>query len=246
MVCNDRGLPLSIVTKSYALIDNCDVVDSLTDALKHSGRDISIYPVEIYIGDGGAKFGLRIILSDIVCDPGDGHPVAGRLQVLNSVDRTIPFRLDMGHFRLICSNGLKVFEKTFDLFELHLNGRLNQARIDEAVSLGVAQLQEKGETFKLMLATEIPKGFTKDLLSKVKKTWGQSEAKEISSALLGGIYRGATVPGVDLPVTNLWQVYNILTWISGRSRNLAAQLKTSDAAHRILAEALSEHEISLN
>ncbi len=246
MVCNDKGLPLSIVTKSYALIDHCDVVNSLTEALKQTGRDISIYPVEIYIGDGGSKFSLRIVLSDIVCDPGDGHPVAGRLQILNSVDRTIPFRLNMDHFRLVCSNGLRMWESSVDLLEVHLKGRLDQLMIDQAVREGLKHLQGSGKSFEAMVATEIPKGFTRDLLNQISKTWGRREAEEINQAWTQGIYRKVQVPGVNTPAATVWDLYSTLTWVSGRSRDLAGQLKTSETAHRILSEVLRKHGISLN
>lgn len=246
MVCNDKGLPVSIVSRSYALIDHCDVVSSLTESLKQTGRDTSIYPVEIYIGDGGAKFSLRIILSDIVCEPGDGHPVAGRLQVLNSVDRTIPFRLNMDHFRLVCSNGLVMWESSFDLLEVHLKGRLDQLMIDQAVREGLKHLQGSGKSFEAMVATAIPNGFTMDLIDRMSQSWGRHEAKEISQAWTNGIYRKVQVPGVNTPAESVWDLYSTLTWVSGRSRDLAGQLKTSETAHRILAEALRKHGISLN
>ena len=246
-VINDVGLPLSIVSsKSYALIDHCVVVDSLARSLKELGRDISTYPAEMYVGDGGCKFGLRVVLSDIALDPGDGYPVAGRVEILNSVDRSIPFRLNMGHFRLVCSNGLMMWKSTVDLLALHIKGRLDKDKVDGALAEGLKQLPRKGDSYKALYNTRIPPKFTGDLLESIQKVWGKPEAEEINQAWTHGVYRKAQVPGVNIPAETLWDLYSALTWISGRSMNLASQLKTSEAAHRILSEVLTAHGISLN
>jgi hypothetical protein len=246
VICSDKGMPLSIVTKSYVLIDHCDVVESLARSLRELERDIGLYPTELYIGDGGAKFSLRLVLPDIAFDPGDGHPVAGRVEILNSVDRSIPFRLNMGHFRLVCSNGLMMLKSTFDLLALHIKGKLDKDKVDGALAEGLKQLPRKGDSYRALYNARIPPKFTGDLLESIQKVWGNPEAEEINRAWADGIYRKAEVPGINVPAVSLWDIYNSLTWISGRSRDLASQLKTSETAHRILSEALEKYRISLN
>jgi hypothetical protein len=246
VICSDKGMPLSIVTKSYVLIDHCDVVESLARSLRELERDILPYPAEIYVGDGGAKFSLRIILPDILFDPGDGHPVAGRVEILNSVDRSIPFRLNMGHFRLVCSNGLMMWKSTVDLLAFHIKGRLDKDKVDDALAEGWKHLPRKGDSYRALYNTRIPPKFTGELLRRIGRVWGSPEAAEINQAWTHGIYRKAQVPGVNTPAETLWDIYNSLIWISGRSRDLASQVKTSETAHRILSEVLTTHGISLN
>ena len=246
VICSDKGLPLSIVTKSYVLIDHCDVVESLARSLRELERDIGSYPTELYIGDGGAKFSLRLVLPDISFDPGDGHPVAGRVEILNSVDRSIPFRLNMGHFRLVCSNGLMLWQSTVDLLAIHIKGRLDNEKVDDALAKGLKQLPGKGDFYRALCNTGIPPKFTGELLRSIQKVWGKPEAEEINQAWTLGTYRKVQVPGVNTPAETLWDIYNSLIWISGRSRDLASQVKTSETAHRILSEALEKYRISLN
>ena len=187
-----------------------------------------------------------MILPDIAFDPGDGHPVAGRVEILNSVDRSIPFRLNMGHFRLVCSNGLMLWQSTVDLLAIHIKGRLDNEKVDDALAKGLKQLPGKGDSYRALYNTGIPPKFTGELLENIQKVWGKPEAEEINQAWIHGIYRKAEVPGINVPAVSLWDIYNSLTWISGRSRDLASQVKTSETAHRILSEALEKYRISLN
>lgn len=245
-VCNDEGLPLGIVSRAYVLVSHCDAINALAEALHSIDKDIDIYPAEIYIGDYGAKFGLRLILSDIVSNPGDNHPVAARIELLNSVDRTLPLRLTMGFFRFVCSNGLIVGKAITNLLEIHRKGQVDQIKLDEVVTRGLEELKKESLAFKVMYETGIPEGFTKNLLKRIRKAWGKPEAEEINQAWTHGIYRKAEVPGINVPAVSLWDIYNSLTWISGRSRALVSQVEMSETAHRILSEVLTAHGISLN
>jgi len=245
-VISDQGLPLAIVTGSYALINHCDLVDSLAHALEQSGLDATEYPAEFYLGDQGAKFGFRLALADFSYDPGDGYPVSGLVEIVNSADRSLPFGLSMGHLRLVCSNGLKILESTFTLAELHLKGRLDQAMVDEAIARGLAQIRRCPAAFRTLHRTGIPEGFTARLLSSIGGAWGVAAAKELERAFEGGTYRKVKIPGISTPVETLWQSYNVLVWIAGRSRDLASQVATVKAAHRIFAETLRAHGINFN
>jgi hypothetical protein len=246
VICNAEGMPLSLVSPTYALIDHTEVVESLARALQATGREVGGYPAAVYLGDHGAKFGLRLVLSDMVCDPGDGHPVAGRVEVVNSVDRSMPLRISFGHHRLACSNGLMIFVTLVDVLEVHLKGRLDQAKVKKAIEKGLAGLEEKSRALRLLCATRIPSGFTEHLLATVAKVWGHRETEALKAALAGGVYRGARVPGLIVPAETVWGIYNTLTWVAGRSQDLARQLAMGEVAHRIVRETMKVYGIRLN
>ncbi len=42
----------------------------------------------------------------MIYNPGDRKPIATRIEMVNSMDRTLPFRLTIGYFRFVCANGL--------------------------------------------------------------------------------------------------------------------------------------------
>jgi hypothetical protein len=246
VVCNADGLPLGVVSSSYALLDHGDLVDSLVHSLDQCGLDTTEYPAEMYVGDGGASFGLRLVFSDLVYDPGDGHPVAGRVELLNSVNRTLPFRLIMGFFRFVCSNGLVVGESVTNLLEIHRKGRVDVPRLREVVAESMRRLQEGSAIFRTMHRTVIPDGFSARLLAAVTGAWGEREAQAVQVALVGGTYQGVQVPGMIAPVETLWGVYNALTWIAGRSRDLVRQVTMGGTAHRIMEETIKIYGIKLN
>jgi hypothetical protein len=246
VVCDGDGLPLATVSPSYMLIDHGDLVDSLVRGLNRAGLDPTGYPAEMYVGDNGARFALRLVFPDLVYDPGDGHPVAGQVQLLNSVDRSLPLRLAIGFFRFVCSNGLVVGEAVTNLHEIHRKGRVDVLRLQEVVSKGLKGLQEKSMLFEAMYQTEIPEGFTTRLLTVAGEAWGRRQAAEIGRALEGGTYRGVEIPGIGAPAVNLWQALNVLVWVSARSRDLARQVAMIEVAHRIFTEAVKGHGITLH
>jgi hypothetical protein len=246
VVCNGDGMPLGVVSSSYVLVDHGELVEALVHALNQSGLDPAGYPAEVYVGDNGARFGLRLVFPDLVYDPGDGHPVAGRVEVLNSVDRSLPLRLVIGFFRFVCSNGLIVGETMTNLLEIHRRGRIDVLRLQEVVAKGLRGLQEKSAIFAAMYRTGIPEGFTTRLLASAGKAWGRRETEEIGGAFDSGTYRGVEIPGISPPVVNLWQAFNVLVWVAARSRDLARQVGMVEAAHKIFAETLKTYSISLN
>jgi len=160
VLCSAEGMPLAVVSSAYALLDHGDLVDSLVHSLYQWGLDAREYPAELYVGDNGARFGLRLVFPTLVCDPGDGHPAAGQIELLNSVDRSLPLRLVMGFLRLVCSNGLVVGEGVTNLLEIHRKGRADVLHLQEVVAKGMRGLQEKSTVFGAMYRTGIPKGFT--------------------------------------------------------------------------------------
>ena len=99
-------------------------------------------------------------------DPGDGHPVELRINILNSVDTTASFEIKIVWIRLVCSNGM-IFGEKIDFKEIHLTKKLSINAIETFL-----QTQFEKEQFK----TEIER-FQRWFKAKVKIVKELSETK---------------------------------------------------------------------
>jgi len=81
------------------------VIDQSEQALKAERIESSKVDTELCITECGERMAISLFLpKEYEFDPGDGHPLALRLVLINSVEGRTRFRVLMGLFRLVCSN----------------------------------------------------------------------------------------------------------------------------------------------
>ncbi len=120
---DENFVPVGMVSKNYILVQHIDVVDVAAQALKGLNIDPVHARCEIKITEYGERMGLSLYLPEkFSFDPGDGNPMALRLECVNSVDRSTRFRALMGWFRFVCSNGLVVGITRSDFRRRHVGG----------------------------------------------------------------------------------------------------------------------------
>ncbi len=100
--------------------------------------------------------------------------------------------------------------------------------------------------FEMMNEIRIPEGFTSSLKENIKAQWGKKKVEEIDKVWNSGVYRRVKVPGIKVPVSSVWDVFNTLRWIPTRQTNLSKQNEMLAEANKILSNTLSEYSISLN
>lgn len=247
LIYNQDGMPVSVVSKSYSMVQHKDLVGALEKAFEKIDRNIDIYPTEVYLGDYGCKFGIRVILPDMIYDPGDDKPIAPRVEMVNSMDRTLPFRLTMGYFRFVCANGLAWGGiGGINIIKVHTLNRVDRVNISEAIGQGLGELPGMVRKFEMMNETKISDGFTSSLKENIRARWGQKEASEIDKVWKSGVYRKVRVPGIGVPVSDIWDIFNVLRWIPTRQTNLAKQNEMLKGANEVLSRTLEQYRIWLN
>ncbi len=246
VIFNDEGTPISIVSKSYSLIDHRKVVDSVKKSLLKNNIELEKCIAEMYLGDLGAKFGFRVLINDRIWDPGDGKHITARIEGVNSVDRTTPFRLAVGFYRRVCGNGNAWGTGRINIIRVHRSGQINQEEVEQVIERGINSLDEIVKDFKKMNRTPIPTHFPPIVAKLIRKKWGKKLSHSFEQVWDDGIYNGIRVPGINVPCKNLWDIYNSMSWVASGQRAFSRQTSMLRDCNEILIRAFEEAQIHLD
>ena len=129
-------VPIATVSKTYSLIQHHEVFDGIERALETLGYDTSDFTAEVNLTEFGERMWLKVKFPEAYgFDPGDGHPLSLQLHAINSVDQSTRLLLEVGWFRLICSNGMMAMVQGDTFHRKHtfsLAGEILKDRIQNA------------------------------------------------------------------------------------------------------------------
>ena len=108
---DDRGVPISTVSKRYALIQHQDAVHCIVAAFESANWKSSLAPAQVWMSDYGERLRVAVPLPVDEVDPGDGYLLQAEVLVWNSVDRSRAFEIAIRWKRIICKNGLAIFDE---------------------------------------------------------------------------------------------------------------------------------------
>ena len=238
VITTNEGLPIAVVSKAYSLVDHCVVADSIVRALRDYGIDLEDCEAEVYVGHLGAWFSFRVVANELKWDPGDGYPIAAKIAGMNSVDRTTPFRLAIGFFRYVCSNGIGWGLGRVHIVRIHKSNQVNQEDVRQAISRGVDSLESITKEFHRLIEIELSPSVT-DLLSRgIQEKWGKTAARLLQRGWTTGKYRDIHIPGINVPCKNLWDIMNSLTWVASGQRVLSRQDRMSRDCEDIIRKGM--------
>lgn len=256
---DDKSLiPVGLVSKNYSLVSHAEVLDVVERALDWADVALEDVKSQITITEYGERMALSIFLPEAFSfDPGDGNPMALRLECLNSVDGSTRFRALMGWFRFICSNGLVVGITRSDVRRRHV-GDLILSDVQAVLRSGLhdSEVEKKNlERWRNVEITEdrLTSWVDKDLLNG----WGfKAAARAIHIARYGadgviiGQYKDSKpstiamretnpVPGSPQRCNNLFDLSQILAWLAKERRDVQEQLEWREEIPNLTATLLS-------
>jgi hypothetical protein len=237
-------VPVGVVSTEYTLIPHAAVVNAAAEALRARKIAESAVKIQLTISEYGERLNLSLFLPEkYQFDPGDGHPMALRLECVNSVDGSTRFRALMGWFRFVCSNGLVVGITTSDMQRRHV-GDLGLAGITSILAAGLAHSETEKRNFAKWKQTPIHMDrFVPWVDKTMRKEWGfKAAARTFHIARSGfdaeivGDYRDNTpstiplrktkrVPGAPHESQSLFDVSQILAWLAHERRDIQEQLE---------------------
>jgi hypothetical protein len=251
-------IPVGVVSKDYALIPHTAVLDVATSVLEGAKIPPGEVKAELKLTAYGERMALSVYLPDRYCfDPGDRHPMALRLECLNSVDGSTRFRALIGWFRFVCSNGLIIGVTHSDMRRRHVG----DIRVEDVGAVFASGLKES-ETEKKNFEYWCKKGVTLNQLApwvekEVRKAWGfKAAARTFHIASSGsdveivGNYKDNTpttisvrktehVPGAPPQSHNFFDVSQILAWLAKERRDVQEQLAWREQIPELIAPLLS-------
>uniref|UniRef100_A0A7C4VRR5 DUF932 domain-containing protein n=1 Tax=Desulfatirhabdium butyrativorans TaxID=340467 RepID=A0A7C4VRR5_9BACT len=251
-------IPVGVVSKNYALVQHTHVLDVAMQALDAAKIALDGVKATIAITEYGERMHLSLYLPDKYhFDPGDGFPIALRLECFNSVDGTTRFRALMGWFRFVCSNGLIIGVTRSNVRRRHV-GNLSLKDVDEVLRSGLRESETERKNFECwrkarITLDQIATWVNKDLL----KGWGfKAAARTFHIACCGydakvlGQYKSNTptaiamqktkrVPGAPEQCHNLFDLSQILAWLAQERRDVQEQLEWREKIPELMAPLLN-------
>lgn len=237
-------VPVGVVSKSYQLLQHTEVLDFACAVLRKANLPLDQVHTELGLTEYGERMEPSLRLPEkYAFDPGDGHPMALRLECWNSVDGSTRFRALMGWFRVVCSNGLIIGVTHSDYRRRHV-GDLQLADIGRVLTSGLQAAETEKARFTAWRATGVkPKQIKPWVERDVYNAWGfkaAARAYHIANTghdvTIAGTYAKQTpatidvlptgaVPGTPGQSRNLYDLSQILAWLAKERRDVQEQLE---------------------
>lgn len=237
-------VPVGVVSKEYVLVPHTTVLKILLEAFEAEKISPEDVKAELEITEYGERMALSLYLPDKYSfDPGDGHPMALRLECFNSVDGSTLFRTLMGWFRFVCRNGLIIGVTRTDLRRRHI-GYIGLSDVRVILISGIKESEKEKKNFEKWLKCEVlDNHLTSWINGKLREKWGfKAAARTWHIAKTGhdadviGPYKDNTpisipmlqttrIPGAPLRAQSLYDVSQILAWLAKERRDIQMQLE---------------------
>lgn len=238
-----HSVPIGVVSKDYKLVSHKEVLDVAIKALRHNDIDPSRTNAKITLSEYGERMGLSIILpKQYDFDPGDGHKLAMRLECLNSVEGSTRFKVLIGWYRLVCSNGLIIWKTETDFQRRH-RADLSIAHIGRVLRNGLNNAESDKRQLREWRNRAIKPAQLVDWVNEeLRKLWGfKAATRAYHIARTGhdveitGSYQGEkpstiatkqtiVVPGTSGRVDNAYNVSQVLAWLAKERNDFQEQL----------------------
>ena len=252
---NDQNfIPVGVVSKGYALVSHLAVLNVAEKALEKAEISSADVQVKLKITEYGERMALSLYLPErFSFDPGDGHPVAMRLECFNSVDGSTRFRALMGWFRFVCSNGMVIGVTRSDVRRRHI-GDLGLEDVEAVLTSGIQESEKEKHNFEQWRKQPAtPDDLVPWINKELKNGWGYKAAARLyqivctgHDAEIVGPYKDNipttipmrmtdTVPGAPTECRNLYDVSQALAWLAKERRDVQEQLAWREGIHDLVA-----------
>lgn len=237
-------VPVAVVSKDYKLVPHREVFQVAVKAMENNGIEPSETQSELALSEYGERMNLCIFLPEQYdFDPGDGEKLAMRLELFNSVDGSSKFKVFIGWFRFVCSNGMILGIKKSTFQRRHQAG-LSIDDIGAVLENGLRNSKDEKEQFKIWRARDVrPNGIIRWINEDIRKFWGFKAATRAYHIARSGydvkiagpykdekpttipVKQGDRVPGTPDRSANAYDVSQVLAWLAKERKDVQEQLQ---------------------
>lgn len=241
---SDDAVPIAVVSPRYQLVQHATVLDHAARALEAAKIPPGTVDCAVSLTTRGERMALRVKLPDAYSvDPGDGHPMALRLECFNSVDGSMKFSAFVGWLRLVCSNGLVVMTPRVSMRERH-DEDFAVERIGAVLAEGLGVAETERALYADWIGRHVePNAVAKWVDERVASAWGKKAAARAYHIVQTGhdgafaepferatpssrrMTTGAAVPGAKPGAWNAYAVAQALAWLARERTDVQEQLE---------------------
>jgi hypothetical protein len=205
-VRKDNGAVLGVVGERYTPMQNSVLFPAVEQVFRTSGHRFESKGFKVV--DGGRQVRAQFRFPDIVVKMPKGDESCLQILVQNSFDGSLKVAFDLGFFRFICSNGLKVpaFKgSTFSLMKKH-TASLNLEFTGHALEQSINSVQDARQVFSEWASTRLTQTQGHKVLN------GLVTAKAMTARMSDGVREIWDKPSYEQDSErNVWSLYNATT-----------------------------------
>jgi hypothetical protein len=256
----ERPIPVGTVSNAYALLQHRLVANLCRDGLIQAGVAASELTYELGLSTLGEWMHLRIDMP-----PRFGFEDAGkfalklRLECFNSVDGTSRLVLQFGWYRLVCSNGMAIFDTEIEVREQHrasLDLSKISERLQEALDKAMADRARVGtwqttsvalEDIAVWIDAHVSNSWGKKAACRVFHICASGEDAKLLDPFEGGnateksVTLLGSVPGGTGPARTLYDVSQALSYVASRRRDAIERHLWQNQVTRLIAKLPNPH-----
>jgi hypothetical protein len=261
----NKPVPVSLISKTYRLIQHEDVLNAAIAHLKILVQDQPVALVSTDLTEAGERVMFRFDLGPAFSICPDGELVSLHLLVWNSVDGSTAIRAQLGWFRAVCANGL-IVGVSLGRTRVPHNPEADLSAVFRPLSQGLILAKREAHTLCNWVTMKISTNALGSWVDKiVAKDWGVLAAARIWEICQSGYdcelippfesvparvrarRRTISVPGSARPADNVYAVTQALSWVASNCNNLEDRLirqKSIGSLLRPLLQQISRREKS--
>jgi len=216
----DTGKVFSTVSKDYRLIRHEEAIAEVESAIGRS-MNLGPYMISTDFYNDGARMRRTYRFPETSVNVAPDDDVNLTLDLYNSYDLVWPFKVILGGFRLVCSNGMVIGKNYYRFEKRHIFDLADVAMLDD-LSTSIKGLKAQSKKWKQWANTRLtPRVY--DAVMKTMKL-GVKAVGEIEEEA-----KRTTLDEGSVLNISLWEFYNLLTWhITHRAVSLNHAVEMED------------------
>jgi hypothetical protein len=257
---SERPIPVGVVSKNYRLVDHHQILRTIQQSLASRGLDLEKVRLvaEWTIHGERAHFSIffppetRFTVGTVQ----NGNEMRFRIELFNSVDGSCRLMAIAGWLRFVCSNGLIIGTALMQLRQQHRQ-QLEIEEIGRLVGEAIESAQSDRATFAQWMSTRVDESVLVPWIDEeVRSLWGVKAAVRVLGIATKGWDVepvGATanrkpseirtsrvsdvpVPGIEAPITNLFGISQVLSWIAGQRSEIGEDFEWRSQVEDLMAK----------
>jgi len=142
LVRTDKNIPLSVVSDRYRIINHAEAIAEPLAILNRQGFEVARFDSWKF----GAFVSIQLRSTDTVNINGEVHKYT--LTVVNSYDKTTPFKIALGLWRQICKNGMGVYTNNVSKSIIHVGDDQKILKLYKDITMEAVNIRGSIDGFK--------------------------------------------------------------------------------------------------
>jgi hypothetical protein len=231
----EDGKQLSVVSRDYQLVTHKEAMEFVFNEL--DDMRLPFETKRIGLTNQGKRMLYEIEFPMEEFDiPGDESKGTPTLLVTNSIDRSKSFTLGFGTYRLICTNGMIIGERLFNVAETHYRENIKFAEIGPFVKSGIEQVRTVVTRTADRLLAESALEYFRTVVEKMPTAFVAMTTEQVQklfsweSVMRGGIEvpKPETIEQIDKAYT-AYELLQVLTFVASHQITSALKRQKVDA-----------------